>query len=97
MERPRRSRSAGSSASSYWGQGYAAEAARAVARLRPGASSKLPELVAFTCARQPALARASWQKLGMTLDPQDDFEDPTVPVGHWQRPHVIYRIANPSR
>ena len=33
----------------------------------------------------------------MTRDPQDDFEDPTVPVGHWQRPHVIYRIGNPRR
>ena len=48
---------------SYWGQGYAAEAARACARLRPGASSKLPELVALACAgnvrSQPAHGRSS--------------------------------------
>ena len=80
---------------SYWGQGYAMEAARAVLDWT-WREVKLPELVSLACAGN-VRSRHLMTKLGMTLDPQSDFEDPTVPVGHWQRPHVIYRIGNPSR
>jgi RimJ/RimL family protein N-acetyltransferase len=31
-------------------------------------------------------------RIGMTHDPRDDFEHPTLPEGHRLRPHVLYRI-----
>ena len=36
------------------------------------------------------------QKLGMTRDPADDFEMPSIPEGHPLRDHVLYRLAQPS-
>ena len=77
----------------YWGFGYAEEAARAVLDFA-WRERKFPELIALTC-KENLRSQRLMQKLGMTLDAQDDFEDPTVPEGHWQRPHVIYRISNP--
>lgn len=77
----------------YWGNGYAVEAARAVLDWAWPAHG-FDELVAFTCTAN-LRSRRVMEKLGMVLDPQHDFEDPTVPAGHWQRPHVLYRIANP--
>jgi RimJ/RimL family protein N-acetyltransferase len=77
----------------YWGQGYATEAARAWIAHAFGPLA-IPELVSIICAANAVSIRLA-EKLGMARDPQDDFEDPTVPVGHWQRPHVIYRIASP--
>jgi len=32
-------------------------------------------------------------KLGMRNDPADDFDHPSLPVGHRLRAHVLYRIA----
>jgi len=29
----------------------------------------------------------------MTRDPADDFEHPSLPPGHPQRPHVLYRTT----
>ncbi|MEO6178271.1 MAG: GNAT family N-acetyltransferase, partial [Devosia sp.] len=78
----------------YWGQGYATEAARAWLDYAFG-SLNLPELVSFTQAGNLASQRAM-EKLGMVRDDAGAFEDPTVPEGHWQRPHVIYRIARPT-
>jgi RimJ/RimL family protein N-acetyltransferase len=80
--------------SAYWGRGYATEAARAWLAYAFG-TLDLPELVSLSCAGNHASHRVM-EKLGMTKDPQFDFEDPTVPVGHWQRSHLIYRIANPG-
>lgn len=77
----------------YWGQGYATEAARAWL-VHAFDTLILPELVSIICAQNAVSLRLA-EKLGMSRDPQDDFEDPTVPEGHWQRPHVIYRIARP--
>jgi RimJ/RimL family protein N-acetyltransferase len=77
----------------YWGQGYATEAARAWLAHAFDVLA-LPELVSLGCTGNLA-SRRIMEKLGMSRDPQHDFEDPTVPEGHWQRPHVIYRIANP--
>lgn len=78
----------------YWGRGYATEAARAWLDHSFGMLG-LPELVSLTQAGNLA-SRRVMEKLGMTRDPADDLEDPTVPVGHWQRPHVLYRIRRPS-
>jgi hypothetical protein len=33
------------------------------------------------------------ERLGMTRDPADDFDHPTLPAGHPLRRHVLYRIA----
>ena len=52
-------------------------------------------IFAYHMLRNPASGRVM-QKLGMTRDAADDFEDPTVPVGHYQRPHVVYRVRNPE-
>ena len=76
-----------------WGQGYATEAAAACLHFAWDVAG-LPEVIAFTQAQNAASERVM-QKLGMTRDPQFGFEDPTVPPGHWQRPHLIYRISNP--
>ncbi|MEQ1901382.1 MAG: GNAT family N-acetyltransferase [Devosia sp.] len=77
----------------YWGQGYCPEAAQAwldFAWEELGA----PEIVAFT-ARDNAKSERVMQKLGMARDPSSDFDNPRTPEGHWLRPHIVYRIANP--
>jgi RimJ/RimL family protein N-acetyltransferase len=77
----------------YWGKGYATEAARA-AILDGFERVGLKEIVSFTV---PVNLRsiAVMERLGMTRDPQDDFEHPNVPVGHPHRQHVLYRLAAP--
>jgi len=75
----------------YWGRGYATEAARA--SLADGFErARLPEIVSFTI---PINLRsiAVMQRIGMTRDPEDDFDHPGVPKGHPYRRHVLYRIA----
>jgi ribosomal-protein-alanine N-acetyltransferase len=74
----------------YWGQGYAPEAARAALALAFGPLGE-KEVVAFT-ARGNERSRTVMRKLGMTHDPADDFEHPSVPEGHPLRLHVLYRI-----
>lgn len=79
----------------YWGRGYATEAARASMTFgceRVG----LEEIVSFTV---PANVRsiAVMERLGMTHDPADDFDHPSLPVGHPLRRHVLYRLTCTSR
>jgi RimJ/RimL family protein N-acetyltransferase len=75
----------------HWGHGYAGEGARAA--LRFGFDTVgLDEIVSFTA---PGNVR-SWsvmERIGMTRDPADDFEHPSVEVGHPLRPHVLYRVS----
>ena len=76
-----------------WGRGYATEAARAAIAdgfQRVG----LKEIVSFTV---PVNLRsiAVMERLGMTRDPDDDFDHPNVPQGHPYRRHLLYRIAAP--
>ena len=79
----------------YWGQGYAAEAARAALDdgfFRLG----FDEIVAFTVPAN----RRSWrlmQRLGMTHDPRDDFDHPALDPGHPLRRNVLYRLRRPPR
>jgi RimJ/RimL family protein N-acetyltransferase len=73
-----------------WGKGLATEGARAVLRVA-FEELQLLEVVAFTIpANLPS--RRVMEKLGMTRDPQDDFDHPRVPSGHPFRRHVLYRI-----
>ncbi|WP_238121689.1 MULTISPECIES: GNAT family N-acetyltransferase [unclassified Xanthobacter] len=74
-----------------WGHGYATEAARACLGFgfeRLG----LEEIVAITVPSNRR-SRAVMERLGMTHDPRDDFDMPTVPVGHPLRHHVLYRMS----
>ena len=82
-------------ARAYWGQGYAFEAAQAVLDDGFGRLG-LPEIVAFTAPAN----RRSWrlmQRLGMTRDPQDDFDIPAFPEGHPLRRTVLYRVRRSDR
>jgi RimJ/RimL family protein N-acetyltransferase len=75
----------------YWGRGYATEGARAT--LAFGfESAGLDEIVSFTVPGNRR-SRRVMEKIGMTRDPQDDFDHPGLPAGHPLRRHVLYRIA----
>lgn len=77
-------------AKEYWGQGYATEAAREA--LRFGFEEVgLDEIVSFTSEGHLA-SRAVMERLGMTRDPIDDFDNPKVPEGSPLRRHVLYRL-----
>ncbi|MFE9927950.1 GNAT family N-acetyltransferase [Streptomyces sp. NPDC005533] len=81
-------------ARSAWGHGYASEAARAV--LAHGFDTLgLPEILAVTTATNHR-SQAVMRRIGMTRNPADDFDDPTVPEGPL-RPNVLYRIARGAR
>ncbi|MFF3087264.1 GNAT family N-acetyltransferase [Streptomyces nojiriensis] len=73
-----------------WGKGYATEAARAV--LAHGFDTlALPEILAVTTAGN-LRSQAVMQRIGMTRDPADDFDDPDAPEGPL-RPNVLFRLA----
>ncbi len=75
----------------YWGQGYATEGAKAA--LQYGFEIlKLEEIVAFTTVSNTK-SRAVMRRLGMTHNPQDDFEHPKLTEGHPLRHHVLYRFS----
>jgi RimJ/RimL family protein N-acetyltransferase len=75
----------------YWGQGLATEGAREIVRYA-FEELNLQELVSFTV---PANCRSLrvMKKIGMTYDPQEDFDHPQLPVGHSLSRHVLYRIS----
>jgi RimJ/RimL family protein N-acetyltransferase len=75
-----------------WGHGYATEAARAVVEFG-FAELDLPEILAVTVPGNER-SRAVMRRLGMTYDPADDFDDPTVPAGPLRR-SVLYRLSRP--
>jgi RimJ/RimL family protein N-acetyltransferase len=77
-----------------WGFGYATEAARAVLGHGFGKLA-LPEILAVAAVGN-VRSHAVMRKLGMTHDPADDFDDPTMPAGPL-RASVLYRISNPDR
>lgn len=71
-----------------WGQGYAQEAARAVARdgfERLG----FTELLAVTTATN-VRSRAVMTAIGFVHEPDRDFDWPTHPQDHPMRPTVVY-------
>ncbi|WP_329537509.1 GNAT family N-acetyltransferase (plasmid) [Streptomyces sp. NBC_01450] len=75
---------------SAWGHGYAAEAARACLAFGFEALG-LPEVVASTTVNN-LRSQAVMRRIGMTRDPADDFEDPSVPEGPLRR-CVLYRTS----
>jgi RimJ/RimL family protein N-acetyltransferase len=76
-----------------WGHGYATEAA--LAALEYGFDiGGLPEIVAVTMAGN-LRSRAVMQRIGMTSDPAEDFDDPDVDEGPLRR-HAVYRKLKPA-
>ena len=77
----------------WWGRGYATEAARAA--IQDGVERcGITDFVSFT-AEINQRSRAVMQRLGMTHDPDEDFDHPRVPEGHRLRRHVLYRLKGP--
>ncbi len=73
-----------------WGHGYATEAASAA--IKDGAQRYgIKEFVAFT-AEPNQRSQAVMQRLGMTRDPEADFDHPRIAAGHRLRRHVLYRL-----
>jgi len=83
-------------ASGHWGNGYATEAARASLAFGFDVIG-LTEILSWT-AQTNHKSRRVMEKIGMTHDPDGDFDHPGVRPG-WSHlnPHVLYRIAAPGR
>ena len=79
-------------ARSYWGNGYATEAASAAVSFG-FEELRLEEIVSFTSAINER-SIGVMRRIGMTHNPVDDFDHPDVRYGRLRR-HVLYRISNP--
>jgi RimJ/RimL family protein N-acetyltransferase len=77
-----------------WGRGYATEAARAAVDYGFDRLA-LAEIVSFTTTTNRP-SRRVMEKLGMSHDPDDDFDHPSLEEGHPLRRHVLYRLDNPN-
>jgi 3-dehydroquinate dehydratase/shikimate dehydrogenase len=78
-------------AAQHWGRGYAPEAA--VEALRFAFDDLfLDEIVSFTSVGN-AKSRRVMAKIGMTHDPEDDFDHPRLPKTSPLSRHVLYRIT----
>ena len=75
-----------------WGNGYATEAARAVLA-HAFVELGLREVVSFTSVDNYR-SRRVMERLGMTHDPRDDFDHPSIERGNPLRRHVLYRASN---
>ncbi|WP_331273121.1 GNAT family N-acetyltransferase [Motilibacter deserti] len=75
-----------------WGRGFATEAAREA--LDFGFTHiGFGEVVSFTAVPN-VRSQAVMRRLGMTHDPDDDFDHPVLPEGHRLRRHVLYRARS---
>ncbi len=78
-------------ARAHWGQGYATEAARAAIAFGFDQAG-LDEIVSLTAVVNQR-SQAVMRRLGMTRDPAEDFDHPTLPKDHRLCRHVLYRIS----
>jgi ribosomal-protein-alanine N-acetyltransferase len=78
-----------------WGNGYATEAAAAAVGFGFDIAG-LEEIVSFTVPDNQR-SRRVMERLGMTRDPADDFDHPSLPPGHPLRRHVLYRLRRVDR
>jgi ribosomal-protein-alanine N-acetyltransferase len=78
-------------ARSFWGKGYATEAAETSARFA-FTTLGAPEIVSFTSVVN-LRSRKVMERLSMSRDLTGDFEHPNVAPGHALRPHVLYRLG----
>jgi len=81
-------------AAGHWGRGYAPEGARACLAFGWDQLGQR-EIFSFTVPEN-LRSRRVMEKLGMTRDPADDFDHPSLPAGHPLRRHVLYRIGRPG-
>ena len=80
-------------AAEYWGNGFVTEGARAV--LAFGFEQlRVAEIVSFTVPGN-LRSRRVMERMGMTYNPSDDFDHPSLPEGHPLRRHVLYRLTRP--
>lgn len=79
-------------AARHWGHGYATEAARAVASFG-FETLRLDEIVSFTVPAN-LRSRRVMERIGMTHNPADDFDHPSLPAGHPLSRHVLYRLRS---
>ena len=77
-------------ARAHWGQGYATEAARTALAHGFGPLG-LTEIVSFTVPGNLP-SRRVMERIGMSNDPDGDFDDPTLPEGHPLQRLVLYRL-----
>jgi ribosomal-protein-alanine N-acetyltransferase len=78
---------------SAWGKGYATEAAQGA--LAFGFEDVgLDEIVSFTTATNKR-SRAVMERIGMTHNPDDDFDHPDLQNGDPLIRHVLYRVTAP--
>jgi RimJ/RimL family protein N-acetyltransferase len=75
-------------AAEHWGNGCAPEGARAALAF---GFQTLEEIISFTVPANHA-SRRVMEKIGMTHDPREDFDHPSIPEGHPLRRHVLYRL-----
>lgn len=75
----------------FWGRGIATEAASAALADGFGRLG-LTEVVSFTAVINTP-SRRVMERLGMTHDPKDDFDHPSVAEGSPLRRHVLYRTT----
>jgi len=73
-----------------WGQGFASEAARAVAQLAFEAL-ELEQIVSLAVVANDR-SRAVMRRIGMHHDPDGDFDHPQVGPPQLRR-HVLYRLT----
>ena len=76
----------------HWGKGYAYELAKAVTEYG-FKTLGLPEIVGFT-VQSNQRARALMERLGMTRNPAEDFDDIRLEEGTSFRRNVLYRLKN---
>jgi RimJ/RimL family protein N-acetyltransferase len=76
-------------ARAYWGRGYATEAAR----MALDYGFQIVDLLEIVAVTVPANLRSRrvMERLGMSRDPADDYNHPSVPDGPLRR-HVLYRL-----
>ncbi len=74
----------------HWGHGYATEAAGAAVAFGFN-QLVLDEVVSFTVPAN-VRSRRVMERLGMTHDPEDDFDHPRLPDGHPLSRQVLYRL-----
>jgi ribosomal-protein-alanine N-acetyltransferase len=74
-----------------WGHGYATEAATTALDAAFGPRA-LAEVVSFTSVAN-VRSQAVMRRLGMTRDPTEDFDHPSIPSGHPLGRHVLYRMT----
>lgn len=75
----------------HWGLGFAPEGAAAALQLAFH-DLELAEVLSFTTVANTN-SRRVMEKIGLVHDAADDFDHPSVPVGHRIRRHVLYRIT----